>query len=943
MDGVALGMLERSRELCEIDRAASQAASGSGSLISVQGPAGQGKSTLLGVAAERLTGAGFQVVTARGFDQERSHAFGVVRQLFARTVGSGRARSRLLVGSAAGAGVLFSPALDTRDVPIAQVLHGLYWLAANLSQAGPLALVVDDVHDADDASLEFLSYLARRIHDLPVIVLAALRPPGQHEPRSTVDAVRDESRSRLDLAPLSVDAVALLVARALATPCDPDFAAACHECTGGNPFYLRELVNEVGRRGLPPTASSEAWVGELRPRVIVRSVLFRLASLPKTALPLARACAVLGDGAALRDAAQLAELSITEAAAAADALVAAGLFAETGELGFAHAILRSAVLEDLGEYQRRLWHARAARHHACAGAAATVIASHLLLSECAADEWAVRTLRAAAKDAVRAGGTSAAVQFLHRALAEPPSEDVRPDVLFELGVAEAAQGHESALAHLHESMCAARDPRVRGERALVFAGYAQKAGPVAQAVEVIDEALAELPDDGSDLLVMLHAERYWDAHINLATAGDVRDGRQRLRRALDRPDGELRRRVAAYLAMDAGLVESRTQALAYAEEAIKEPGLLAFCPPDASAISITLLGLTTIEHHAAFAELADQATLAAGRDGNLLAFALIATLRAMEALSRGRLTDVLAEVEDAAAAVAMPGWQHAAPGLVAMQVRALHDQGRLDEARRVLADSPFDCGDPQDFPMSLLLDARGLVRAATGDVRGGLADFLLCGERMTRLRADSPGMIAWRSHAASAQLQLGQVEEARASAAGELELARRLCGPIRQAEAMRVLARSVGGDAGLCLLREAAELIADAPAALARARVEADLGAILRRRQQLTQAREHLARALDEAASSEAHPLVDYVRAELLAAGGRPRRARGRGVESLTPSELRVARLAADGATNTSIAQTLFLSRKTVEKHLASVYRKLGIERRGQLPAAFSTMADSSR
>jgi DNA-binding CsgD family transcriptional regulator len=402
----------------------------------------------------------------------------------------------------------------------------------------------------------------------------------------------------------------------------------------------------------------------------------------------------------------------------------------------------------------------------------------------------------------------------------------------------------------------------------------------------------------------------------------------------------LRRRVAAYLAMDGGLVETRTQALAYAEEAIKEPGLLAFCPPDASAVSITLLALTTIEEHAAFADLADQATLAAGRDGNLLAFALIATMRAMEALGRGWPADVLAEVEDAAAAVAMPGWQHAAPGLVAMQVRALFDQGRLAEAERVLADSPFDCDDPQDFPMSLLLDARGLVRIASGDVRGGLADLLLCGERMTRLRADSPGMIAWRSHAASAYLQLGRTEEARASAEAEFDLARRLCGPIRQAEAMRVLARSVGGDEGLGLLRKAADLLADAPVALPRARIEADLGATLRRRQQLVEAREHLARALHEATVCRAQPLADQIRAELLAAGGRPRRAHQRGPESLTPSELRVIRQAADGATNTAIAQTLFLSRKTVEKHLANAYRKLGIDGRGQLSAALSATTD---
>jgi DNA-binding CsgD family transcriptional regulator len=127
--------------------------------------------------------------------------------------------------------------------------------------------------------------------------------------------------------------------------------------------------------------------------------------------------------------------------------------------------------------------------------------------------------------------------------------------------------------------------------------------------------------------------------------------------------------------------------------------------------------------------------------------------------------------------------------------------------------------------------------------------------------------------------------------------------------------------------------LAGSPAALERAKSLAELGAAQRRAGQRAAAREHLAEALDLAARCGARPLAARVREELHTAGARPRREWRRGVESLTPAELRVARLAADGRTNREIAQTLYVTVKTVEGHLARVYAKLGITGRPRLAA----------
>jgi DNA-binding CsgD family transcriptional regulator len=142
-----------------------------------------------------------------------------------------------------------------------------------------------------------------------------------------------------------------------------------------------------------------------------------------------------------------------------------------------------------------------------------------------------------------------------------------------------------------------------------------------------------------------------------------------------------------------------------------------------------------------------------------------------------------------------------------------------------------------------------------------------------------------------------------------------------------------GGDRGESLLREAVDDLERGGARLERARALADLGALLRRRNRRTEARALLREALDAAHRSGARPLAEYARTELRATGARPRRVLLTGLESLTASERRVAEFASEGLTNREIAQTLFITARTVEGHLTSVFRKLRLDSRDQLAA----------
>jgi DNA-binding CsgD family transcriptional regulator len=269
---------------------------------------------------------------------------------------------------------------------------------------------------------------------------------------------------------------------------------------------------------------------------------------------------------------------------------------------------------------------------------------------------------------------------------------------------------------------------------------------------------------------------------------------------------------------------------------------------------------------------------------------------------------------------------------------ALMEQGKLDEAAAALAragmDELFDSAS-----MLYLPDSRARLRLLRGDLAGGLEEMLDAGRRFEGLGGRNPAFLAWRSQAALALLQLGKREEAWPLASEELELARTWGAPRALGAALRVAGLVEGGQQGLALLGEAVEVLADSPAKLEHAKARTELGAALRRARRRIEAREQLRRAVELATICGAVPLAARAETELLATGARPRRIALSGVDSLTPSERRVAQMAAEGQTNREVAQALFVSPKTVEVHLSSVYRKLEIRSRSQLPAALAQPA----
>jgi len=233
-------------------------------------------------------------------------------------------------------------------------------------------------------------------------------------------------------------------------------------------------------------------------------------------------------------------------------------------------------------------------------------------------------------------------------------------------------------------------------------------------------------------------------------------------------------------------------------------------------------------------------------------------------------------------------------------------------------------------------EVRAALLSAEGEPRAALEELVGCA-RWEQRAGLQRGSVAWRSASALAHLQLGQKDEARELAAYDLEIARGFGGAPRLATALRASGLIDGGGGGVALLEEAVSVLEQSPARLDHARALVDLGALLRRRGQRTAATERLRAGMDLAHRCTATTLVQDAAEQLRLAGARPRRIAVSGRESLTPSELRVTELAAQGMGNKQIAQALFVTLRTVEMHLSNSYRKLEISSRAQLPAAISS------
>jgi DNA-binding CsgD family transcriptional regulator len=929
-------LLERERELEALAATVEAATDGTAGLVLVEGPAGIGKSRLLAAARTLADEHGLLQLAARGGELERDFPFGIVRQLFESLLVDESAHSNLLSGAAGAAAPVFEPPRERAGEPLAEssfaVLHGLYWLTANLSLERSLLLAVDDLHWCDRASLRFLAYLARRLEDLPVVLVASYRRSEPGADQALLSELTSDPLAQL-LMPrlLTATAVAGLVRDRLGEGVEPAFANACHALTAGNPLLLEELLKTLAADQVSPDAAHLDAIAELGPRAISRTVLRRLARLSAEAVRVARSIAVLGDGAELPVLAELADLQPSAVAGATRELVRAEILRPEPPLGFVHPLVQAAVYRDLAPGERELHHERAARLLVGLGAPKEQIAAHLLVIPPRGEEWVVDLLRAAAEAAVARGDLDAAISSLRRALDEPPRPELRQGLLLELGRFEGTTFLPDSAGYLRSAYELALEPSARGQAALHLARTLMFLAAPDEAAAIAGRAALELPAELVDLARSLEAIELYAPFFGAQPPGD-RDERLRAYREIDASGGVGAKALAAVAAWDWALCAGPADRVcALARAALDGGGLLA-ADGFMTVVATGPLALADLDEAV---DAFDAHRAEAHRQGSVFRLAGVQLWGGYTRYLRGELGEAESELRASLETLTlwgMPTQSQRGPRTPSpFLAEVLVERGALDEAR-VLLDK---AGSPSAGTDQAILVDRARMRLLLAE---GRLEEALAYAADYELRAGwkrHPRYVPWRSLKAQALDRLGRRDEAVALAGEELEIARGLGSPGTVGRSLRVLGTILRAD-GIELLEEACALLEGVPARLEHAKALAALGAALRRTGKPTEARSPLRRALELAEICGAQPLMNHVRTEIHATGVRPRTTALRGVRALTASERRVADLAAAGQTNRDIAQALYVTPKTVEVHLSAAYRKLGIGSRRELARALA-------
>lgn len=918
-------LVGRTGEIGEIEAAVAAAREGEMRALGVVGEAGIGKSALLEAAATAAQSAGMLVLRGRAAEHEREVPFGLVVDALDDHV-AGLHPSRLaavgpelgVVLPAAGDGIAPPPAGATERFRLHRSLRSLLEL---LGRERPVALLLDDLHWADEASVELVLHLLRRPPRVGFLLVLGMRPGSVAEP------VRDAGRRSegwVELRPEPLEREAALAL--LPDDLDPAVRERLLGTAAGNPFFLEQLARHGGGTEVPETLAA-AVRGELAP-------------LSPAARELVEGAAIVGDPFDL-DVAVAAADAEGPAGAAIDELVAAGLVRAEGgrRFRFRHPLVHRAIADSVPPGRRLEAHERAAAALDAAGAAPALRAHHVAEFARPGDEEAVALLLAAARAAERTAPRTAA-RWYAAALALLPHDDSRRrgEILAPMAAALAAAGDlAGARAAIVEGIDAL-GPEQAEERAALTS--------VAATVEVLlgqfDAAEARLAAGLADapapqrprLLLQRGAVTFFRGEI-----ADVLDWARRAEEELTPGSPpSLRASTSSLLGFGRALrgeggpelVLEGARILAEADDS--EPaqrveafwtvgGHLGQIERHAPAVSVLGSGLelsrTTHQEHLL------------GHLQVLLAMAELPLLRLADALEHATAAEEIARLRTQAFDLGFA---------LAVKARVLSARGDMVAAERAAVESDALVPDPTAAVARSIAAHNAVVRLAD-DPERLLAELgRIAGDDLELL--NPPVRPAIAVAATRAAIALDRLDDAERSVRAGTAAIRDGEPPVsamraRRAEAELVLAR---GEAGAAATLAEEVVAAGGEAGVRQEELEA---AFLRARSLLAaDRREEALEALQGLATAAADlgalALRDAAARELRRAGARVSGRARRGGEdgTLTAREREIAELVAGGRSNKQVAAALFVSEKTVERNLSAIYARLGIRSRVELPRA---------
>ena len=930
-------LLDREAELALLEKAVIDAKASESQLVVIEGPAGIGKSRLLLEAREMAEKAGFVNVVSRGNEFEREYAFGVVRQMIASAL---RASGENLVGSEAAVAremllELTGGGGSEGESTTFTIFENLYWSTVKAAESTPVMICVDDLQWCDRQSIDYVTYLTRRIEGLPIIVIVSVRPTevGAAAP-SIREVLGDPRRVTVKPKPLGISGIAGLTEQRLGSAPAAEFSNELEVITGGNPLLLDELLKELDAENVTPDEGSLKLLREIGPRAASRSVLLRLARLDPNCAVVVRALAVLGNQISAETLVGFTGLSGTEVATALADLSRAEILRPEEPIAFVHPLVREAIYRDIPPGEREMMHIHAAKQLSELNSPLERVAAQLVHVRPRGDDWVVAKLRAAGAHAMETGAMSSTVVYLKRAMEEPPAPELRGEILRDLGFAQALSSDIEGADSLLKAYELTDDPVQRAFIASINIRLLGFASRNKEALKLADEVLAEIAGNDDPQVVLLR-ERIEAARYSIATINPnvlewsaldplINDTRERG----DNVEGRMMDGTAAYAKMM--IARPAEEFVEMAMRAVENEDLLRFDNGGFSLVG-ALVALTVADDPRAI-EVANRSLEYASRGGPVYAPAVARGFKGMALAWRGDLQGAYENIELAREDIELFDLRLGHIQAAAMLCNTGVESGELARAERDLKRGEGYLRD--DVQTALFYGAKLALQVEQGRNREALATCDLLTGLISPEQMRNPGWIPWRSLRAEALDGLSRTEEAIPLVEDELEDARRVGAPRALGRSLRVLGQLKRKD-GHELIEESVAVLADSPARLEYGWSLAALGTSLRHARKTSEAREPLSEALGIAQRASAIGLERHVREELAAAGAAPRATDFQGMDALTPSERRVAGLAVEGMTNREIAQALFVTPKTVEVHLSNVYKKLDVKSRKDLPAVF--------
>ncbi|MGZ4769486.1 MAG: AAA family ATPase [Ilumatobacteraceae bacterium] len=924
-------LLERGDALAEIRQLLGGNAGYSRCPIVIEGLAGTGKTALLNATLEMGRNLGSRVGRARCDPAESGAPFGVVRQLF-----SSMFRHRVIPEGTVNDGTdvarqVLRGGLSASDDPAG----AFYSLLLLLESTGdePALLGIDDIQFADAVSLEWLQFLARRLttSSIHLVMTTRARPVGT---TAAADPLASSpSTRRFIMHPLGIESTMTMMTQHFGRIIHPRVAATAHRVTGGNALLIARMLTTLGEFGDEATIT-EHDIESLASPLVAQSLFARAAALAPGASQLVEVTAVLGQ-ADIRVAADVADLDHADAGRLADVLADAGILGWKRPLEFVHLFERNSVYAAIKPARRAQLHGHAARVLAAQGADASTIAEHLIESDPSGDEWTAKALLAAAQHELESGDLEHAARLLERADREAPETPLRIEVIKLRAEVDGQLGLETAVEHLGRAARLGLDPVTLAEAALDLLDQERDRTSCATILEMVQPARDQLELRRPHLALRLRLAE----SVLIPAHARALNGEVPTEMSGELASSTTGRLFAAVRAIrSAARLECTYDELIDTLRSLLTPDLL--CGGGVVQTAIVGASLTALVRVGAYTTadplLRSAITAAeyAGRDVDAAAYMIVlAESLAMQGrviAAEQSLADIDLGRDDVISRCAVIQ----ARFFAALRERASHEPIPEPVTVASLAPGLIELGASADV---FLTEITARAQLLDGDTASALANFNRLSSAAERGFVRNPTFAPWRAGRSAALAGLGRKTEGASLARENLKLAWAFGCPITIAEALACVARFQPPEDQVDLLNEAVELVAGTDAELLRCNLLIDLGFARHYAGDAPAARTAFRDGADQATRLGVTRLAGMAGRGLLACGGRPRRLQTSGLESLTPAELRVVKLAADGCTNVSIATSLFINLKTVESHLTRAYKKLGIGDRAELKAALES------